>query len=103
MKKYALLIFSFVTAIFIMSCISSDNIQADATFTGTIAEITEETALVDIEEGVILNSGTQVIVDLSVAEEDFEVGDHVQVGYTGEAMESDPLQITTLFVEKTSE
>lgn len=103
MKKLSLVMLSIVLSIFLMGCNLSDENQTEATFTGTITDITEQSALVDIEEGEILNSGAQVMVDLSTVDETFEVGDNIRVGYEGGVMESHPLQINTVFVEKLEE
>lgn len=101
MKKVGAILFTLVFSIFLVGCNLSEENQADASFTGTIAEINDDSALIDIEEGEIRNSGNQVIVDLSIVEdEEFAVGDKVRVGYNGGVMESYPLQITTAFVEK---
>jgi len=72
-----------------------------STFTGTITEIYDQTALVHIDEGEITKSGSRVHVDLSKnSETTFHVGDKVKVGYDGEVRESDPLQINVVFIEK---
>lgn len=78
--------------------------QADPTFTGTIAEINGDMALVEIEEGAILSSGDQVHIPFSIDDVDnFEVGDQVRIGYDGSVMESYPLQINMTFIEKVDE
>lgn len=84
--------------------IDDDNGKAglveEATFIGTIEEINGDTALVAIEEGAILNSGSIVDIDLSVASDTtFEIGDKVRVGYDGIIRETYPLGINTIFVE----
>jgi hypothetical protein len=77
---------------------NSEGVQA--TFIGTIEEINGNSALVDVEEGDILNSGRSVYVDLSVnSEATFEVGDKIKVGYDGMVRESSPLGIDTLSVQ----
>ncbi len=71
-----------------------------AVFRGIIEEISDDTAIVipnDSEEH-ILSSGDKVTVNLSVADNKFVVGDEVVVYYTGEIMESYPLQINTVDV-----
>ncbi|HLS52498.1 MAG TPA: hypothetical protein VK031_00865, partial [Tissierellaceae bacterium] len=53
-------------------------------FIGTIEEINGEVALVSIEKGEILKSGSKVGVDLSVAnDKTFQIGNKVKVGYDG--------------------
>ena len=91
----------------LVGCGTPDNGNADGddqkeevTFTGSIEEIHEQSALVSIEKGDILKSGNEVYIDLSVAGHiTFEVGDKVRVGYDGIINESHPLGINTLFVE----
>lgn len=66
-------------------------------FTGTIKEITGNTAIV---YGKLGGSKGNVFVDLSVnRNEIFRVGDEVKVGYDGIILESNPAQINTLSVE----
>lgn len=76
------------------------NHEDELTFTGIIDEINGEVALVSIEKGVILNSGSKVEVDLSVAnDKTFQIGNKVKVGYDGIVRETYPLSINTTFVE----
>lgn len=104
-----------VTAVFFLgfmtACSKGEDAQSDEppaeteptilTFTGTIEEIHDQSALIVIDNGPILSSGDKVTVDLSVASEDsFEIGDQVRVGYDGFVRESYPLQIDTLTLEK---
>jgi len=85
------------------ACQSDDNKaknnEVEATFTGTISEINQQNTLVDIETGEILNSGNKVYVDLSMSEENFKVGDKVEVGYDGLIRESHPLGINVIYIE----
>lgn len=94
-----------VVAIIIAGCSNSPNKSIEDyvpkteifNFTGTIKEITRNTALVNakIEDGVV-----DVLVDLSVNnQETFAVGDKIKVGYDGIIKESNPAQINTLSVE----
>lgn len=101
MKKSRLLLLILLTLGTLVACNFSKENRAEATFTGTISEIHETTAIIEIDEGEILNSGNRVSINLSVADEEtFEVGDKVRVGYEGGIMESYPLQVKTVFVEK---
>ena len=72
------------------------------TFSGNIEEISAENiAIIKVEEGGILSSSDKVFVNLAVNQtETFQVGDKIEVGYTGIVMESYPAQIKTLSVEK---
>lgn len=72
----------------------------ESTFTGIIEEINGDNAIVSIEKGDILNSGSKASVNLSVASDTtFEVGDKVKVGFNGDVREIFPLGINTTFVE----
>jgi len=72
-----------------------DDARSFPSFTGTIKEIMEKTAIVESSF-----SGA-VFVNLAVnREETFEVGDTVRVYFTGEIRESNPAQIDTIAVEK---
>lgn len=74
--------------------------EEEVYFTGTIVEITDQMAIVEIDEGVILSSGDIAAVDLSVEEETtFEEGDRVEVAYDGIVRESYPLGINTISVK----
>jgi hypothetical protein len=96
LKKKLSLFFTIVLISVLFACN-----HAKATFTGTIEKINGQSALVSIEEGEILKSGASVYVNLSVnSQEMFQVGDKVKVGYDGTTMESSPLQIKTLTLEK---
>lgn len=77
-----------------------DNNETVVTFIGVIEEINGDMALVAIEEGEILKSGSLVDVDLSVSEDkEFKVGDRIKVAYDGDVMERHPLGINTSSVE----
>lgn len=71
-------------------------------FIGVIEQIENDNALVIVEEGEIMRSGNEVIVDLSVAQEEaFLVGDWVNVAYDVHAVrESNPLGIDTIAVQR---
>ena len=54
-----------------------------------------------IDEGEILNSGDKAMINLSVNQEEaFGVGDRIKVSYDGVVMESYPLKVNEIFVEK---
>lgn len=78
---------------------SALNFIEEETFIGTIEEINGDNALVAVEKGAILSSGSKVDVNLSMARETtFEIGDKVRVGYD-EVRKRFPLGINTIFVE----
>nr|WP_106784462.1 lipoprotein [Lysinibacillus timonensis] len=102
MKRIFHLLLLILLVVVLAACSSSETNQgaASSTFTGTIEEIVEHSALVSIDEGDILRSGSSVYVNLSVNNtEAFQVGDHIKVTYDGQVRESSPLGITTLSVE----
>ncbi len=76
-----------------------------AIFRGVIEEMDEANAIVvpNDDQDHVLSSGDKVMVNLSVSDSEFEIGDEVVVYYTGELMESYPLQIDTVDVELSSE
>ncbi|WP_200411188.1 DUF3221 domain-containing protein [Virgibacillus salexigens] len=90
----------------ILGCSSSINGSDEKTndiysgsvyFTGTINEITGNTALV---YGKLGSTEGNVYVDLSVNKVDkFQVGDKINVEYDGIILESHPAKINTLSVE----
>ena len=92
-----------VVAGLLFAC-GSENLEKDvkATFVGTIEEIhSSGTAYVsEIEANDNKLSGT-VEIDLPAnAEETFQVGDKVRVGYDGTTMEIAPVRISTITIEK---
>ncbi len=72
-----------------------------AIFRGVIDKINDNTAIVvpNSDQEHILSSGDKVTVNLSVSDSEFVAGDEIIVYYTGEIMESYPLQIETVDVE----
>lgn len=100
MKKIWILFIFIISSILFVSC-SNDNNEEIYTFTGTIKEINEQSAIINIDEGEdIRRSGDLVSVSLSVNENvEFKVGDRVKVGYDGEVREIYPLSINTIFIE----
>ncbi len=72
-----------------------------AIFRGVIDEINDGTAIVvpNSDQEHILSSGDKVTVNLSASDSEFAVGDEIVVYYTGDIMESYPLQIDTVDVE----
>jgi hypothetical protein len=82
--------------------VKDDKSEVRATFIGTIEEINDYNAqvLVIESEGINQISGL-IAVDFSVnPDETFQVGDKVKVGYDGNVMETAPVQINTLTLEK---
>ncbi|MEK3934953.1 DUF3221 domain-containing protein [Sporosarcina sp. FSL W7-1349] len=92
-------VIGFVLIALLAAC---DRKEETFTFTGMIQDSRGHSALVLVDEGEsILRSGSEVTINLSVnKEETFENGDRVEVTYNGEVMESSPLQIKTISVEK---
>ncbi len=72
-----------------------------AIFRGIIDEINDSVAIVipNSDQEHILSSGDKVTVNLSDFDSEFAVGDEIVVYYTGDIMESYPLQIDTVDVE----
>lgn len=89
--------------------VETDGSSSVATFTAEIIEIYEDLGsdtfaanvkVID-KENSGLTADTQLAVNLNVnADETFEIGDHIRVGFDGVIMESDPPQIRTESVEK---
>ncbi len=87
-----------------VSCSDEPNLDASAKFIGVIEEIDNSTAIVTPNDNEdILLSGDKVRVNLSVSDDTFYLGDEIVVYYTGEIMESYPLQINTVNVESADE
>lgn len=69
----------------------------NSSFTGTIKEIKNNTAIVSAKLG---GAKGDVFVNLSVnSDEVFQVGDTIKVEYDGTIMESNPAKINTLSIE----
>lgn len=103
MRKIFILLFCMVISGLLFAC-GSENMEKDvkATFVGTIEEIhSSGTAYVSvIEENDNKLSGTVEINIPANAEETFQVGDKVRVGYDGTTMEVAPVRISTITLEK---
>lgn len=100
-KRYKVL---WVLMIGLLTACSSPVGIKELYFTGTIEKIYENSGYVSIEDGAILTSGDEVVVNLSVAEDiDFQIGDRIEVGYDGLIRESYPLGINTLSIKKIEE
>ena len=82
--------------------IKDDKSEVRATFIGTIVEINDYGAQVLVTESEGINQISGLIgVDFSVnPDETFQVGDKVKVGYDGNIMETAPVRINTLTLEK---
>ncbi len=74
-------------------------------FEGVIAEINDTTAIItpNADQDHILSSGDKVSVNLSVSNIEFSVGDEVIVYYSGDIMESYPLQVNVSDIELLAE
>ena len=100
MRKKIILFYFIVVASLLFAC--SENPKVKATFVGTIEEIhSSGTATVsEIEANDNKRLGI-VVIDLPAnAEEPFEVGDKVRVGYDGTTLEIAPVRISTITIEK---
>ncbi len=97
MKK----ILSLLLIVFLSLSLIACGKKAKAEFKGTIIEINDTSAIVQVDEGEeITSSGELVSVSLSVNKDvEFKVGDRVRVGYDGEVQEKHPLGIKTIYVE----
>jgi hypothetical protein len=74
--------------------------EISGNFAGVVSEILDGEVIVAPNEGEeILSSGDLVIVNIG-EDEDFAVGDNVLVFYDGELMESYPLQVNVVLIEK---
>ncbi|WP_301107245.1 hypothetical protein [Sporosarcina sp.] len=74
--------------------------KVKATLVGTIQEIIGDNALIhaEQEDGKVLG---QIEINLAVnSDENFQVGDQVRVGYDGGIMETAPMKVITISVEK---
>ncbi len=76
-----------------------------AIFRGVIETVDGTTAIVkpNEDQAHILSSGDQVSVSLAASDSDFVVGDEIVVYYTGEIMESYPLQIDVVDIVSATE
>ena len=77
---------------------NNNNNVIQNTFIGYIEKITGDTANIKVIEGNILTSGDSVNVNLQGYT--FEIGTKVKVTYDGNVMETYPLKIKTLDIEK---
>ncbi|MEK4715939.1 hypothetical protein MKY15_11625 [Sporosarcina sp. FSL K6-1540] len=97
-----IILFCFTVVASLLFACGSENPKVKATFVGTIEEIhSSGTAYVsEIEANDNKLSGT-VEIDLPAnAEEPFQVGDKVRVGYDGTGLEIAPVRISTITIEK---
>ncbi len=80
---------------------SQEVVDSIAIFKGVISEIDEKSAIVDVnaDQEHILSSGDKVSVNLSISQQEFVVGDEIVVYYSGEIMESYPLQVNVSDIE----
>lgn len=76
--------------------------EAESTFVGEIVAIQDKAAMIAVEAGQPMEkSGDRVAVQLPEGES-WKPGDRVEVGYSGDIMESDPLQVKVSYVKKIS-
>lgn len=108
MKKVILVLCAAIMVIGLVACAPAKTPDDDIIdpnesvfFTGEITQISGSTALVTPNEGEqIRSSGDAVYIDLQSSEDRFAVGDIIKVEYDGSVMESYPLQINVISVEK---
>lgn len=85
----------------LVACNSGGERQIKASFIGQIETITNNSATVMVSEYEGTKIGGLVEIDLPMnADETFQVGDKVKVGYDGTIMEKFPISVKTLKVEK---
>ncbi|WP_153732798.1 hypothetical protein [Sporosarcina obsidiansis] len=106
MKRKVVLLFLIVANGLLFACNSekaeNPTNEVKATFVGTIEEIyssgTATVSEIKANDNKLLGT---VVIDLPAnAEETFQVGDKVIVGYDGTTMEIAPLRISTITIEK---
>jgi hypothetical protein len=103
MKKRILLILCIIALVMGFTACTGvgNNDPAEHLFTGTIIEKNDQTVIVEPDNGEeIRSSGDKVSVVLPDNSLNLQVGDSVVVGYDGDVMESYPLQINLISIEK---
>ncbi len=96
-----LMFFACLCLVCVMGFVSCSREEERYSFKAEIVEIFDGSANVTPNEGEdILSSGDLVSISLKNAQGEFLVGDEIIVYYTGEVMESYPLQVNVLEVEK---
>ena len=97
-----IILFCFTVVASLLFACGSENPKVKATFVGTIEEIhSSGTATVSEIEANDNKSFGLVVIDLPAnAEEPFQVGDKVKVGYDGTGLETAPVRISTITIEK---
>ena len=97
MKKILVLLVISLTFTLLSGCKDSQ----DPSFIGKIESINNDSALVLVQEGEeIQSSGDKVNIDISKYNGELNINDKIKVIYTGEVMESYPLQVTVVSIEK---
>lgn len=100
MKKLIIILCIMVLALGMAACEKEVPIT-NVTFSGEIIEIQESSAIIEVFEGeAIRSSGDKVSIDISQNDDTFAVGDIVKVTYDGSVMESYPLQVNVIKLEK---
>lgn len=103
MKKYALLLFTMLHALLLAGCqrTMNDIIEKEPSVVGIVEEVYENSILISCEEMEGYLSEVKCRVSLEVENKDsmthFNIGDEVVVYYNGQAAETDPLQIDTVY------
>ncbi|MDZ7834793.1 MAG: DUF3221 domain-containing protein [Alkalibacterium sp.] len=89
-----------VTAVILTLLLFLTGCQTSESFEGTVIRVNDSSVVVEPFEGEeIRRSGTEV--SISVKEDmELEIGDRVKVTHEGEVMESHPLQINLIEIEK---
>lgn len=97
-----IILFCFTVVASLLFACGSENAKVKATFVGTIEEIhSSGTATVSELEANDNKRLGLVVIDLPAnAEEPFQVGDKVKVGYDGTTLEIAPVRIYTITIEK---
>lgn len=95
----------FLTVLMLMvsliGCMKSNAFEATYEFKGVIKEVSNNTALVAIneDEELFKSSGDLVKVYLGEGGIDISAGDEITIEYDGNVMESDPLQVKALSIK----
>ena len=97
-----IILFCFTVVASLLFACGSENPKVKATFVGTIEEIhSSGTATVSVIEASDNYPLGLVVIGLPAnGEEPFQVGDKVKVGYDGTSLETAPVRISTITIEK---
>jgi len=91
----------FLVIVVLFSLVSCGKKEEESSFIGKVAEVSETHVIVtpNMSES-IRNAGDAVRVDLKYSKEVLAVGDSIRVTYVGAIMESYPLQVNVVKIEK---